>query len=541
MRVIFIFLACLLKLSVQKSTPLDSSYIAAVVEYETNRDTDVNVQNYVNLIKDAANQNADIIVFPEMTLNRLRSRSIPVPIYGLLKTYPVPALQKDLYNDILVAISAAARENMIYVVINIQEVMNCEDAPGEECPEKKTYYFNTNVVFDREGAVIDRYRKINLFGEISRTPALKPELGIFDTDFGVRFGHFICFDLMFQVPAVQTPQKYNVTDVIFPTMWFSEMPYLTAVQIQQAYAYQLDVNFLTAGANNVRVGSAGSGIYSGKAGALISIMPGVPTTRLLVARVPKVPGEVTEPSTGPIYDDPAERDNLLLKSDPSISAHTSRLLVPGYQEFILTSGDTVCNFRINMTQTDNTLYKYRAAALNGVRTFDGVASGGTKICSVFTCTGDTIDTCAKRFEKYTPNSFAKFEELNINAFLTTPRRNEDLQVDNIAYYPVSLQPTILPLEAKDYSLNITSLFGVVDIYNYQLINTNAELYSFGIFGRVFGRDGEEPTPPWVDPELETTSTPSPGTQPTDAPGSAAVFHLTISTIILLVFTLAVLS
>lgn len=36
----------------------------------------------------------------------------------------------------------------------------------------------------------------------------------------------------------------------------------------------------------------GSGIYSGKAGALVSTMPGVPTTRLMVARVPKVPGEV---------------------------------------------------------------------------------------------------------------------------------------------------------------------------------------------------------------------------------------------------------
>lgn len=37
---------------------------------------------------------------------------------------------------------------------------------------------------------------------------------------------------------------------------------------------------------------SGSGIYSGKAGALVSTMPGLPATRLLVARVPKVPGQV---------------------------------------------------------------------------------------------------------------------------------------------------------------------------------------------------------------------------------------------------------
>lgn len=76
-----------------------------------------------------------------------------------------------------------------------------------------------------------RFRKINLFGEFSRTPALQPDLGVFNTDFGVTFGHFICFDLMFQVPAVQVVEKLNVTDVIFPTMWFSEMPYLTGENV----------------------------------------------------------------------------------------------------------------------------------------------------------------------------------------------------------------------------------------------------------------------------------------------------------------------
>ena len=59
--------------------------------------------------------------------------------------------------QIMVNISSAARENQIYVVINAQEIVNCTvEAVGENCPENKTYFFNTNVVFDREGAVIDR-------------------------------------------------------------------------------------------------------------------------------------------------------------------------------------------------------------------------------------------------------------------------------------------------------------------------------------------------------------------------------------------------
>ena len=43
-------------------------------------------------------------------------------------------------------------------MVNVQEQMNCVSAYsiGEYCPEEKVYLFNTNVVFDRTGAVIDR-------------------------------------------------------------------------------------------------------------------------------------------------------------------------------------------------------------------------------------------------------------------------------------------------------------------------------------------------------------------------------------------------
>ena len=59
----------------------------------------------------------------------------------------------------MVTISTAARQNDIYVVINGRERLDCTTEPkdsGEECPEEKVYVFNTNVVFDRTGAVIDR-------------------------------------------------------------------------------------------------------------------------------------------------------------------------------------------------------------------------------------------------------------------------------------------------------------------------------------------------------------------------------------------------
>ncbi|CAH0595383.1 unnamed protein product [Chrysodeixis includens] len=492
---------CLVINSFEKSTPQDPHYVAAVVEYNRlSTDVKNNTERYVSLIQDAAQQNADIVVFPELTLTNSQY-TFEVPINGLVKEQPVPALYPSGYDEAIVAISKAALDNQIYVVINGREAMDCTLATTravEYCPEQKAYIFNTNVVFDRKGAIIDRYRKINLFGEPAHTPALRPDLGKFQTDFGVTFGHFVCFDLMFQVPAVQVVQKEAIKNIIFPTMWFSELPYLTAVQIQEAYAYSLDVNFLGSGANNVRVGSAGSGIYSGKAGALISTMPGLPATRLLVATVPKVPGQITEPFAGPIYDNPTEHDNLKLIVDPSLASHHSKLLVPGYQEITLEDGDVSCTFRVKLSRRNGAeYYRYRASAFSGVRSFSGVATGGMRSCAVYACTGDARDTCGTRFSPYVADATAIFEELTIIATMPTPVASDSLQADGSIVYPVSLSVAILPLETREYTYAKVPT-GSRTMHIYSLENHAAQLYTFAVWGRQFSTDGQNATDPITD-------------------------------------------
>ncbi|XP_026755190.2 uncharacterized protein LOC113515229 [Galleria mellonella] len=507
-RVIFILLTCILKLSLQRSFPEDDSYVAAVVEYQPSLTSSSALRDYVDFIEQAAEQNADIVVFPEMTLTR--GSYSTVPIKDTLLEYPIPALNPELYDEFLVQISNASRVNSVYVVINVQERMDCRTVTEELCPEAKVYFFNTNVVFNRDGAVIDRYRKINLFGEASRTPALNPDLGVFKTDFGVTFGHHICFDLMFQVPAIQVIEKNNITDVIFTTMWFSEMPYLTAVEIQSAYAYSMNINFLASGANNPRVGSAGSGIYSGKAGALVSTMPGVSTRRVLVARVPKIPGQVqvTEQYPGPIYNNPTEQDSLYLKTDRSIRSHVTRELTEGFQQFTLTNNEVSCTFSVRLNQRYGTQqYKYRASAFDGVRTFDGVATGGNRVCSVIACTGDTIDTCGTRFRVYNENTTAVFEELTIIATVPTPVIDQQLQTHDSAFFPLSLDVSIMPLKANEFSYN-EDVYENITVYTLTLKNSNAQLYSFAVWGRVFATDGEVQTPPLEPdqaPESESDS------------------------------------
>ncbi|KAI8442261.1 hypothetical protein MSG28_005831 [Choristoneura fumiferana] len=453
-----------------RSTPADDSYVAAAVEYQVSADVEQNLQNYVQLIKEAAEQ---------LTLTR-GSRSVNVPMYDLLKTQPIPALLPLAYDELLVGISTAARNHQIYVLINVQEFMDCNTVPEgseEYCPEKKEYL---------------------------RTPALKPDLGLFTTDFGVTFGHYICFDLMFQVPAIQVVEKNQITDVLFSTMWFSEMPYLSAVQIQEAYAYAENVNFIGAGANNVRVGSAGSGIYSGKAGALVSTMPGLPTTRLLVSRVPKVPGNVTGMSyPGPIYDNPADHDSLVLITDPSLPDHISRPLVNGFQEFTLVDKDVSCRFRVRLNQREGVQvesHKYRAFVQDGSNTYSR-RQVGVAACLVVACKNNDSKTCAYRFGKN--ETHIEIKELEIEMSTLRNQYNKTLQCDNVVYFPSSFRINKFPLSPVNYTYSESSQN---EIETGELPKTNGrekimykinapqdELMSFAIWGRIYVRDVDHNT------------------------------------------------
>ncbi|CAG9791383.1 unnamed protein product [Diatraea saccharalis] len=376
--------------------------------------------------------------------------------------------------------------------------MDCTNAPEEFCPEHKTYIFNTNIVFDRSGAVIDRYRKINLYYE-PYTPALRPELGLFSTDFGVRFGHFICFDLMFQVPATQVVQKYNISDIIFSTMWYSEIPFLTAIQVQESYAYTMGVNLIAAGTNNILMGTSGSGIYSGKTGALISIMPGVSKTQLLVSRVPKRPGHPTFKWPGPIYDDPKAPDELLLNKDVHLQTSTSRLLRPGSQEFTLVDKDVRCVFRIKINITSDITKKvphFRAFIKDGTSVY-AHRQGGVVYCAVVACENEDVFSCPYRYEK--GEKFTEFEELEIKMITYPNQYNKSLKCDNTVYYPTSLKCNKFPLRPQDFIYensikyvldNVTGTHenkGHVEIF-YRIRRPQNELISFALWGRAYLRD-----------------------------------------------------
>lgn len=302
-----------------KTPPEEDYYHAAVVEYMAVSGTNaeetlnLNTNRYVDIISQAAKV-ADIVVFPEGGLNNgdlTLFVEIPYEKYGIVSA--------ESTHDAIRNLSQAARDYDVYVAINIHE---------EEHTINGTIRYNTNVIFDRNGSIIARYRKYNLFSETILNVTPDPEYIYFDTDFGVRFGTFTCFDILFKEPSLTLVQKYNVTDIITTQHWFSELPFLTAVQEQAAWSYRTNANMLASGMNDVIRGSTGSGIYAGNRGPVIVLQSLQPGSRLLNAKLYKQGKQgISDGMIKDLHPMPAGTENFKLKRQ-YLEDFVTEMLVP---------------------------------------------------------------------------------------------------------------------------------------------------------------------------------------------------------------------
>lgn len=222
-------------LSQQFSAPEDTDYIAGVVEFTPELPsvnwglrTVLHFDNYSRIIQEAGEKEVDILVFPEYTLNNV---AFPVII-----PHPddkiTPCIDSKSFDSLMVDLSCLAQEHNLYLCVNLSEQEECTEESQlrrndtRPCSRLGISRFNTNVVFDRNGTVIARYRKWNLFREGGVNQTTTPELSVFETDFGVTFGQFVCFDLLFYEPAIQLI-KIGIKNFIFSAMWVAELPFLS--------------------------------------------------------------------------------------------------------------------------------------------------------------------------------------------------------------------------------------------------------------------------------------------------------------------------
>ncbi|KAK8724201.1 hypothetical protein OTU49_011269, partial [Cherax quadricarinatus] len=225
-------------------------YVAAVLEYEPNNEWN-EAGDGVTIIREnsrilaeyaalARAEGADLLVAPEYGVPSLMIFQLDDEFFTMAQFVPNPDLKAvpcDLDIDpgnieAMRTLSCAALENEIYLVADLIEASPCRNDTAEsypfktsldtayECPDTGYIYYNTQVVYDRHGTVIARYRKKNLFGEYPVLPGTESDdTAIFTTDFGVTFTLQICFDIGHYHPALNNVVTRGITDVITSSAW----------------------------------------------------------------------------------------------------------------------------------------------------------------------------------------------------------------------------------------------------------------------------------------------------------------------------------
>ncbi|NXK29389.1 BTD Biotinidase, partial [Arenaria interpres] len=227
-----------------------------------------NLDIYEQQVVAAARQGAQIIVFPEDGIhgfNFTRSSIYPYLDF-VLHSQSVkwnPCREPYLFNDteVLQRLSCMALKNKIFLVANLGTKQPCEHT-DPHCPADGRYQFNTNVAFNDDGMLVATYRKHNLYFEYAFDTPPEPDYKLFDTPFAGKFGMFTCFDILFFEPAVNLIRQYDLKQVVYPTAWMNQLPLLSAVEFQQAFATAFNVNILAANIHHPTLGMTGSGIYT---------------------------------------------------------------------------------------------------------------------------------------------------------------------------------------------------------------------------------------------------------------------------------------
>ncbi|XP_004530552.1 vanin-like protein 1 [Ceratitis capitata] len=485
-------------------TPANADYyIGAVVEFPAltvngAASTLKRLGEFRRLLEDA-DIRPDIVVFPEGVLNDRRTAIVvPKPSEAVL-----PCDADEVYYDYIISrTSCYARTLSLYVLINVVEVENCTQTGDIENLIANCAIYNTNVVFDRSGTVISRYRKYNLFGSewLYFNYTTQPEEeAIFHTDFNVTFGHFTCMDVLYARPAQALVQR-GITDFLHPSKWQSELPFMTAVQLHQSWAYSNDVNLLVAGTNDPHNGCTGTGIYAGKYGTLIATMTSdEKQSKLHVSVVPKKYNttvntrvmedfKLAQSETRVLEDDVLDRFTgvALARNDNIDLFFTQPLGVLGNESETLQQqlchNDLCCNFYIerhaNLVENVSTSsYYYRLAAFHGIGSFLNTEPEALAVCTLFACTGDHIYTCGRIYEENVPvvPSYT-FDVIRITGNFTRKRPSLLL--------PTSVNSLLMPLAVDAFEWQVAE-YSNVSVVNLTLVQSRADLLTFGIYANYF--------------------------------------------------------
>ena len=83
-------------------------------------------------------------------------------------------------------------------------------------------------MFGKNGQIVEKYDKYNVYEDPYIDTPLYPKSIAFETDFGLKFGLAVCFDINYLHPIQELLEK-NVDAIIFQAAWVDELPFLTGL------------------------------------------------------------------------------------------------------------------------------------------------------------------------------------------------------------------------------------------------------------------------------------------------------------------------
>lgn len=302
------------------------------------------------------------------------------------------------------------------MVANLGTKVLCEHV-DPMCPADGRYHFNTNVVFSDNGTLIANYFKQNLYFEYGFNTPPHVQHVVFNTPFA-RFGLFTCFDLLFYEPVMTLIEKYHVKHLVYPTAWMNQLPLLSSIQIQRAFATRFNVNILAANIHHKTLGMTGSGIFSPTSSSYHYDMDSE-NGQLIIAKVPVDPLEELCPEHEdrvPCVKSETFEDNVIHTSFQTCDSEDRREHCGGstgdnvsfhaemmYDNFTFVplntnkgtvhvcAGTLCCYVTYHKQNTSNELYAL--GVFDGLHTVNGQLS--LQICALVKCGGLNMTTCGQ--------------------------------------------------------------------------------------------------------------------------------------------------
>ena len=431
-------------------------------------------------------QDVDIIVFPEdgiygmgFTREALEPYLEYIPDPKSESWNPCTEPEQYANSEVQQFLSCLARNNSLYVVANFGDNQPCDIETDSDCPDDGHYQYNTNIVYDNNGTLIARYHKQNLFFEYQFDTPKSVEFIYFDTPFG-RFGTFICFDIMFEEPAVSLLTKYNVTNVVFPTAWMDAPPLLAAIQFHSAFAAGFNVNFLAANIHRPKYRFHGSGIYSPEGALVYYYNDKSDAGKLLISdlfvlekdnkNIEAVPVSFQNGHGHSFIRNQATKDHR--EGAYTVDQFQSKVFEDRFTFSPINTNDSsldvcqasfCCHLEYEFAEENNSDY-FAFGAFDGLHTHEGTYY--LQICAFLTCDSE-FKSCENTSEK----SLTKFKRINIKGTFET-----DYVFPEIL---LSINDSLALAKPEEWTYQNDTLFFHSDAH---------AVMSVALFGRVYERD-----------------------------------------------------